>query len=108
MNFTCPFCDKRCFKPFYDAECWDCLHCKTRFWETRNGLKISLVTRIKGEKYRLDIDNNTNKTELFYIIEHPQTIWEDEETLLLKLPFILEGINPSNIADKVKIILTFL
>lgn len=108
MNFTCPFCDKRCFKPYLHAECWDCLECKSRFWETSKGLKISLITRIKGEKYRLDIDNNLNKTELFHVIEHPQTIWEDEDKLLIKLTYVLEKVNPSNVNNKVKIMLTFL
>lgn len=114
MNFTCPFCDKRCFKPYYDAEQWDCLECKTTFWDSRDGLKMSLIARIKDKKYKLDIDFRSSisrlyqVTELFLVIEHPQTIWEDEDLLLIKFPYAIERVNPTNVADKIRTILTFL
>ena len=108
MNFNCLFCDKRCTKPWFEADRWDCVSCNVLYWDHSQGTIICFNVKIKDKAYRLYINQASNHSYLNAFYDASGTIWDDEEKQIIKFDFILGQINPDNVQSKVQHMLTFL
>lgn len=107
MN-NCHFCNKEYrLVSFVVTHYWYlCDFCNIVYQHNYNTNDLEVIrfkTIINDEKYCLDLLLKDSISEVLHIPFNSKK----KDTLLLRLPFLVQGINPSNCQDKIKTYIIF-
>ena len=113
MNYYCMYCSQRCSKAFPESVYWDCKACKVRFMEGNSGCDIiEFFRKLKDGplSYRLELYVQLNRTILTSLKENDYSTapWGPDETIIVDVKGILNGVNPENAEARIKNLLLFL
>lgn len=96
-EYPCHYCSHPCNGGNFNVK-WNCQQCKATFYWYAEHTDTELEYTIKNEEYLIILDRKYNRTTLTTLFD-------------LNIIAVFNGIlniTPSNIEDKLKIILTFL
>lgn len=108
MNFPCIFCqtdmsmdEKKPSEWVYHM--WHCSGCRISYNFDKYGATIHYFNELSHTRgHVLSIDFMNNETALYYIDQNNPP----PETLLI-VPYMIQGVTPTNLKDKIKTLLTF-
>lgn len=110
MNYYCRFCDQRCKKAHGDSPWWHCEKCKVFFKEDES----EIVFRPNSEThlYWLMLKLHDNKT-VVESLRNPKSMNPEEvdpmslPKVLVSVPYIMQGVTPQNMYEKLRTLLVF-
>lgn len=105
MN-NCHFCGKECRLTTQNNFYWFlCDYCNVTYCQDSdsNLAVIRFKTILNDEKYTLDLLLKDSVSEVLHLPFNTKKL----PTVILRLPFLVQGVTPANCQDKIKTYITF-
>lgn len=113
MNYYCHFCEQVCTGNVFPEEdsntvpnpWWDCDLCSVSYRVSYYGAlqRLLLDTEYRHEKYSLQLWYDTNETRIIMMPKNP----EDTIVEVAMFPFLVAGVTPQNINNKLSTLINF-